>query len=45
MSRYYFDQAVLYNNGKFRKQKMNRTEIENNKIGRFILQPKVNADN
>jgi len=45
MSRYYFDQAVLYNNGKFRKQKMNRSEIENNKIGRFILQPKVNSGN
>ncbi len=40
MSRYYYDQAVMYNTGKMRKQKMNRSEIEANRIGRLVLQPK-----
>jgi penicillin amidase len=40
MSRYYYDQAMMYNTGKMRKQKMNRAEIEANRIGRLVLQPK-----
>lgn len=40
MSRYYSDQAQLYNTGKMRKQKMNRAEIEANRIGRLLIQPK-----
>lgn len=40
MSRYYYDQSVMYNTGKMRKQKMNRAEIEANRIGRLVLQPK-----
>lgn len=40
MSRYYYDQAVMYNTGIFRKQKMNRKEIESNKSGRLLLQPR-----
>jgi penicillin amidase len=39
MSRHYYDQAIMYNTGKSRKQKMNRKEIENNKMGRLLLQP------
>jgi penicillin amidase len=39
MSRYYWDQAIMYNSGKSRKQKMNRKEIELNKTGRLLLQP------
>jgi penicillin amidase len=39
MSHYYFDQAVMYNTGKSRKQKMNRQDIDQNKIGRLMLQP------
>ena len=40
MSHYYNDQAVMYNSGKLRKQKMNRKEILNNKTGTLILQPR-----
>lgn len=39
MSHYYFDQAIMYNTGKSRKQKMNREDIEKNKSGRLMLQP------
>ncbi len=39
MSPYYYDQSVMYNSGKSRKQKMNRVEIEKNKKGRLLLQP------
>jgi penicillin amidase len=39
MSHYYFDQSVMYNTGKSRKQKMNRQDIDQNKIGRLVLQP------
>jgi len=39
MSRHYYDQAIMYNSGKSRKQKMNRKEIDNNKMGRLMLQP------
>ncbi len=39
MSNYYNDQAVMYNTGKFRKQKMNRKEILSNKTGTLIFQP------
>lgn len=39
MSRYYYDQAIMYNTGKFRKQKMNRAEIEANRSGKLILDP------
>ena len=39
MSHYYWDQTVMYNEGKSRKQKMNRAEIESNKTGRLLLQP------
>lgn len=42
MSHYYFDQSVMYNTGKSRKQKMNRRDIEQNKIGRLTLQPMEN---
>lgn len=45
MSRYYYDQAVMYNTGKSRKQKMNRRDIEGNKMGRLILQPAVRSGN
>lgn len=40
MSRYYYDQSMMYNTGKMRKQKMNRSEIEANRIGRLVLQPR-----
>ena len=39
MSPHYDDQAVLFNTGKFRKQMMNRQEIEQNQTGRLILKP------
>ncbi len=39
MSHYYNDQAVMYNTGKLRKQKMNKKEILSNKTGTLILQP------
>jgi len=39
MSPYYFDQAVMYNSGKSRKQKMNKVDINKNKTGRLLLQP------
>lgn len=39
MSRYYYDQAIMYNTGKFRKQKMNRAEIEANRSGKIIFEP------
>jgi penicillin amidase len=40
MSRYYNDQASMFNTGKMRKQKMNRSEIEANRIGRLVFRPK-----
>jgi penicillin amidase len=40
MSRYYYDQAIMYNTGKMRKQKMNRAEIESNRSGRLTLEPR-----
>ena len=39
MSHYYNDQAVMYNTGKLRKQKMNKEEIFKNKTGTLVLQP------
>jgi penicillin amidase len=39
MSRYYYDQAMMYNTGKFRRQKMNRPLIESNRSGYLTLYP------
>jgi len=39
LSDHYDDQAGLFNNGKFRKQMMNREEIENSGGGTLILMP------
>lgn len=39
MSRYYYDQAMMYNTGQFRKQKMNKAEIDANRSGSLILEP------
>ena len=39
MSRYYYDQAMMYNTGKFRRQKMNRPLIESNRSGYLTLFP------
>ena len=39
MSRNYADQANMFNGGKFRKQMMNRSELEHNSTGRLILSP------
>ena len=36
---HYDDQAAMFNTGKFRKQMMNRTEIENSAKGTLILMP------
>lgn len=40
LSDHYDDQARLFNSGKFRKQMINRTEIENSSIGTLILLPR-----
>ena len=40
MSAHYKDQAIMYNNGKFRKQMMNKEEILNNKEGILNISPK-----
>jgi penicillin G amidase len=42
MSPYYYDQAVMYNTGQTRKQKMNRKAIEEGKTGRLLLEPLKN---
>jgi penicillin amidase len=39
LSDHYDDQAALYNSGKFRKQMMNRKEIETSRRGTLILKP------
>lgn len=39
MSPYYYDQAILYNTGKYRKQKMSKVEIESNRSGCITLEP------
>jgi penicillin amidase len=39
LSDHYDDQAALFNTGKFRKQMMNREEIENLGKGTLILMP------
>jgi len=39
MSEHYDDQAEMYNKGIFRKQMMNREEIENTQTGRLVLKP------
>ncbi|MFC2126739.1 penicillin acylase family protein, partial [Bacteroidota bacterium] len=39
MSDYYDDQAELYNQGEFRKQRMNRDDILSNASATFILDP------
>jgi len=38
MSKHYNDQAEMFNTGKFRKQLMNRQEIEKSAIGRLIFE-------
>jgi penicillin amidase len=40
LSDYYSDQAAIYNEGTFRKQMMNREEIEGKQIGTLTFQPK-----
>jgi penicillin amidase len=42
MSHFYYDQAVMYNNGNSRKQRMNRKQIEVSKSNRLVLQPDNN---
>ena len=39
MSTHYKNQAPIYNNGKLRGQRMNRTEIDRKKSGRLLLSP------
>jgi len=39
MSRNYTDQANLFNSGKFRKQIMNRLELEGSNSGRLVMSP------
>ncbi len=39
MNPHYDDQALMYVNGEFRRQKMNRSDIENNMEGKWILVP------
>jgi len=39
MSDHYDDQAPLYNTGKYRKQMMNREEIEKEAMGKLVLRP------
>ena len=39
LSDYYSDQAAIYNEGTFRKQMMNREEIEGKQIGTLTFQP------
>ncbi|CAN5531938.1 penicillin acylase family protein [soil metagenome] len=45
MSPFYYDQAVMYNTNKSRKQKMNAKEIKSNISGRLVLQPAQNRPN
>lgn len=40
MNPHYQDQAKMYVNGEFRKQKMNRSDIESNKEGTWTFKPK-----
>ncbi len=40
LSDHYDDQARLFNSGKFRKQMINRLEIENSSIGTLIFSPR-----
>ena len=40
LSDHYDDQAHLFNSGKFRKQMINRIEIENSRIGTLIFSPR-----
>jgi penicillin amidase len=39
MSHWYDDQAIMYLNGRYRKMKMNRSDIVKNKTGKIIFQP------
>ena len=39
LSDHYDDQAAMFNSGKFRRQMMNRTDIENSAKGTLILMP------